>query len=65
MEKMPYRPEMDTQLQTITAPVAEIISTDWRSGLPVSTTLISFRFTTRARTVTTTSSPPLSSKDKR
>ena len=35
MEKMPYRPEMDTQLQTITAPVAEIISTDWRSGLPV------------------------------
>ena len=35
MEKMPYRPEMDTQLQTITAPVAEIVSTDWRSGLPV------------------------------
>ena len=35
MEKMPYRPELDTQLQTITAPVAEIISTDWRSGLPV------------------------------
>ena len=37
MEKMPYRLELDTQLQTITAPVAEITSTDWRSGLPVLT----------------------------
>jgi RimJ/RimL family protein N-acetyltransferase len=36
MEKMPYRPEMDTQLQTISTPAAtEIVSTDWRSGLPV------------------------------
>ena len=40
MEKMPYRPELD--VQPVSAPVAsvpasttEIVSTDWRDGLPV------------------------------
>lgn len=36
MEKMPYRPEMDAQMQTtIHTAVPEVVSTDWRSGLPV------------------------------
>ena len=35
MEKMPYRPELDTQMQTIQTPAVDIVSTDWRSGLPV------------------------------
>jgi RimJ/RimL family protein N-acetyltransferase len=37
MEKMPYRPELETQVQTIQTPTpaAEIVTTDWRSGLPV------------------------------
>ena len=35
MEKMPYRPEMDMAVQTFQMPVAEVVSTDWRSGLPV------------------------------
>jgi ribosomal-protein-alanine N-acetyltransferase len=34
MEKMPYRTELDTVM--VSAPVAaEVVSTDWRSGLPV------------------------------
>ena len=37
MEKMPYRPEMDTQMQTISTAIPEVVSTDWRSGLPVLT----------------------------
>ena len=35
MEKMPYRPELDTQMQTIQTPAVDIVSTDWRTGLPV------------------------------
>jgi len=33
MEKMPYRPELDVQV--FQAPVGEVVSTDWRTGLPV------------------------------
>ncbi|HZR23411.1 MAG TPA: GNAT family N-acetyltransferase [Vicinamibacterales bacterium] len=32
MEKMPYRPELDTQVVT---PTTEVISSDWQLGLPV------------------------------
>ncbi len=35
MEKMPYRPELDTQMVAVQTPVGEVISTDWRTGLPV------------------------------
>jgi ribosomal-protein-alanine N-acetyltransferase len=35
MEKMPYRPELDTQVQTIEAPAASVVTTDWRNRLPV------------------------------
>ncbi len=37
MEKMPYRPELDTQMATqhIThTPAASVVTTDWRTGLP-------------------------------
>jgi len=41
MEKMPYQPDLDTQmaLQTTTTATAntEVVTTDWRSGLPVLT----------------------------
>ena len=33
MEKMPYRPELDVQV--FQAPAGEVVSTDWRTGLPV------------------------------
>ena len=33
MEKMPYRPELDVQV--FQAQVGEVVSTDWRTGLPV------------------------------
>ncbi len=33
MEKMPYRPELD--MQVFQAQVGEVVSTDWRTGLPV------------------------------
>jgi RimJ/RimL family protein N-acetyltransferase len=38
MEKMPYQPELDTHMaiQTTTA-TTEVVTTDWRSGLPVLT----------------------------
>src|SRR5262245_59645400 len=35
MEKMPYRPELD--IQTITPTVGPVVSSDWRTGLPVLT----------------------------
>ena len=37
MEKMPYRPELETlEMQTFTpAPTTEVVSSDWRQGLPV------------------------------
>jgi ribosomal-protein-alanine N-acetyltransferase len=35
MEKMPYRPELDVQV--VQAPTAPVVTTDWRSGLPVLT----------------------------
>ena len=34
MEKMPYRPELDTQI-ACQPEVGHVISTDWRGGLPV------------------------------
>jgi ribosomal-protein-alanine N-acetyltransferase len=39
MEKMPYRSDMDVQMtaHTYEEPVAGIVSTDWRKGLPVLT----------------------------
>jgi RimJ/RimL family protein N-acetyltransferase len=37
MEKMPYRPELDTAMQTMQTPAAEVVTTDWRTGLPVLT----------------------------
>jgi len=38
MEKMPYRPELDTAMEMIQRPAAaEVVSTDWRTGLPVLT----------------------------
>jgi ribosomal-protein-alanine N-acetyltransferase len=43
MEKMPYREELDThmlttpQLQTMPMQVPEVVSSDWRTGLPVLT----------------------------
>jgi len=38
MEKMPYRPELDTAMEMIQTPAAaEVVSTDWRTGLPVLT----------------------------
>lgn len=35
MEKMPYRPELDVQEYRL--PVEEVVTTDWRTGLPVLT----------------------------
>ena len=35
MEKMPYRAEMDLAMPTIQVPVADIVGTDWRGGLPL------------------------------
>ena len=35
MEKMPYRPELDTEMQTMQQPQATVVSTDWRTGLPL------------------------------
>jgi len=35
MEKMPYRQELDTQVFQV--PAGEVVSTDWRSSLPVMT----------------------------
>jgi len=38
MEKMPYRPELDTAMEMIQTPAAtEVVSSDWRTGLPVLT----------------------------
>jgi len=37
MEKMPYRPELDSAMQTVQTPAAEVVTTDWRTGLPVLT----------------------------
>jgi len=37
MEKMPFRPELDTHMETLQTEVARVISTDWRTGLPVLT----------------------------
>jgi ribosomal-protein-alanine N-acetyltransferase len=38
MEKMPYRPELDTVMPSIPATTSrDVVSTDWRSGLPVLT----------------------------
>ncbi len=36
MEKMPYRQDMD--MLRVPAPAAQVITTDWRAGLPVLTT---------------------------
>ncbi len=33
MEKMPYRPELD--MQVVQPTVSQVVSTDWRAGLPV------------------------------
>jgi ribosomal-protein-alanine N-acetyltransferase len=35
MEKMPYRPELDRALVTQSPAVGQVVSSDWRSGLPV------------------------------
>jgi len=40
MEKMPYTPEMDRQMATLTVPAVEtpsVVTTDWKTGLPVLT----------------------------
>ena len=42
MEKMPFRPELETQMlemqmQTVAAHTPTVVTTDWRSGLPVLT----------------------------
>jgi RimJ/RimL family protein N-acetyltransferase len=37
MEKMPYRPEMDTQMVNVQPQTTEVVTTDWRTGLPVMT----------------------------
>jgi [ribosomal protein S5]-alanine N-acetyltransferase len=37
MEKMPYRPELDTEMPdmaVVQSPAEQVISTDWRTGLP-------------------------------
>jgi len=35
MEKMPYRPELETAVQTIQTRTSDVVSSDWRSGLPL------------------------------
>jgi [ribosomal protein S5]-alanine N-acetyltransferase len=35
MEKMPYRPELDTEMQTVQIAETTVVSTDWRTGLPL------------------------------
>jgi [ribosomal protein S5]-alanine N-acetyltransferase len=35
MEKMPYRPELDTEMQSVQTTKTAVVSTDWRTGLPL------------------------------
>jgi RimJ/RimL family protein N-acetyltransferase len=35
MEKMPFRPELETAMPTVQASSTEVVTTDWRGGLPV------------------------------
>ena len=35
MEKMPYRPELDTEMQTLQIAETTVVSSDWRTGLPL------------------------------
>jgi [ribosomal protein S5]-alanine N-acetyltransferase len=35
MEKMPYRPELDTEMQSVQTTQTAVVSTDWRTGLPL------------------------------
>jgi len=35
MEKMPYRPELDTEMQPVQIAETTVVSTDWRTGLPL------------------------------
>jgi [ribosomal protein S5]-alanine N-acetyltransferase len=35
MEKMPYRPELDTEMQPVQIAESTVVRTDWRTGLPL------------------------------